>query len=121
LHLAPIVVNGLYPRMELDFDPVEAAERAGVAITLAEADALARAANFRLERQQLQDEQVRRLADALPLPQLHLPFLFTTELGPTEVDHLAGSLAEEIRRLPDVTFGAARSARGPAGVRAAGQ
>jgi anion-transporting ArsA/GET3 family ATPase len=117
LHLAPIVVNGLYPHMDLDADPVEAAKQAGVPITAAEASALARAAEFRRERQQLQEEQVRRLAEALPLPQLHLPFLFTTELGLAEVDQLAGGLAEEVRRLPDQDVAAGR----PAGAGAAGQ
>jgi anion-transporting ArsA/GET3 family ATPase len=121
LHLAPIVVNGLYPPMDLEFDPVEAARQAGVLITAAEAGALARAADFRRERQRLHTEQVRRLADALPLPQLHLPFLFTTELGPAEVDHLADSLAGEIRGLPDAGFGASRPVRNQTDARAAGQ
>jgi anion-transporting ArsA/GET3 family ATPase len=97
LTLAPVVVNGLYPPLELDVDPAEAAKQAGVRLTPAELDALGRAARFRRERQRLQAEQVQRLAEALPLPQLHLPFLFTTEIGPAQIDHLANALAEEIR------------------------
>jgi anion-transporting ArsA/GET3 family ATPase len=121
LHLAPIVVNGLYPPMDLDLDPRQVAAQAGIRITPAEADALARAADFRRERQRLQSDQVRRLADALPLPQLHLPFLFTTELGLAEVDTLADALAAEVRRLPDAGFAPGRPVSGPAGARAAGQ
>jgi anion-transporting ArsA/GET3 family ATPase len=100
VHLAPIVVNGLYPSLPLAADPASAADAAGVRLTSAELDALRDAAEFRHHRQRLQEEQVRRLADALPLPQLHLPFLFTTDIGPAEVDTLAGVLASEIEKLP---------------------
>ena len=51
-----------------------------------EAEALAAAADFRRHRVELQTEQVARLADQLPLPQLRLPFLFGAELGPAELD-----------------------------------
>jgi anion-transporting ArsA/GET3 family ATPase len=101
VHLAPIVVNGLYPPTPLSPDPVAAADAAGVRLTPAELDALKAAADFRQHRRALQEEQVRRLAKALPLPQLHLPFLFTTEIGPAEIDTLAGLLASEIARLPE--------------------
>ena len=70
----------------IDVDPVEAAAAAGAFLRPGEADALAAAARFRQARTALQAEQVERLAKALPLPQLHLPFLFTTELGLTEVE-----------------------------------
>ncbi|HSS10887.1 MAG TPA: hypothetical protein VLL25_13440, partial [Acidimicrobiales bacterium] len=100
VHLAPIVVNGLYPSLPLTEDPAAAATAAGVRLTSAELDALRTAAAFRQDRQRLQEEQVRRLADALPLPQLHLPFLFTTDVGRAEVDELAGMLAIEIENLP---------------------
>ena len=83
-------------------------------------DALRRAADFRRERQRLQAEQVKRLADALPLPQLHLPFLFTTELGPSEVDILsAGCWPSEIGRLRDPDAGQAPAGAAPAGGRGA--
>jgi len=101
LHLAPIVVNGLYPAVDLDTDVEAAAERAGVRLTAAERDALAGAADFRRRRQAFQAEQVGRLADALPLPQIHLPYVFTTDLGRPEVELLATALAGEIGRLPE--------------------
>jgi hypothetical protein len=65
-----------------------------------EDEALSDAAAFRRERMALQASQVQRLADALPLAQLELPFLFTTELGPAEVDVLARALADSVRKLP---------------------
>jgi anion-transporting ArsA/GET3 family ATPase len=88
--LGPIVVNGVYPQLDgLDVDPGEADD----------AQALRDAARFRLDRMALQAEQVERLAAALPLPQLRLPYLFTTEVGPAEVDVLADSLAREVAVL----------------------
>jgi anion-transporting ArsA/GET3 family ATPase len=99
--LAPVVVNGLYPPVDgLDVDPAEAATEADVFLRPGEASALREAAEFRKGRMALQAEQSARLASALPLPQLTLPFLFTTELGPPEVDTLARALADSVRKLP---------------------
>lgn len=98
--LAPVVVNGLYPVLDgLDVDPVAAADECGVSLRPGEADALRAAAEFRRARAALQAEQVRRLADALPLPQLRLPFLFTTEVHVAEVDALADAMAKEVASL----------------------
>ena len=91
--LGPVVVNGLYPRIDgLDEDPVAAAAAAGAALRTGEAEALAHAAAFRSHRMALQAEQVGRLAEMLPLPQLELPYLFDADLGPTELDVLAEEL-----------------------------
>ncbi|MGI8984946.1 MAG: ArsA-related P-loop ATPase [Acidimicrobiales bacterium] len=90
--LAPVVVNGLFPVLDgLDADPAPAGADAAV---------LGAAAEFRRRRQELQRAQVARLAAELPLPQLHLPALFTVDLGPADIDVLAGSLAEAIGALP---------------------
>jgi len=97
--LGPVVVNGLYPSVDgLDADP----ETAGFPLRPGEADALRAAAHFRAARQDLQDEQLVRLADALPLPQLHVPWLFTSEVGVEQVDHLAAALAASIESLAAV-------------------
>ena len=98
--LGPVVVNGLYPPVAgLETDPEEAADRAGVHLRPGEAASLAAAVRFRRARTQLQAEQVERLAKALPLPQLPLPFLFTTEVGPDEIDVLAEAMAAGVRDL----------------------
>jgi len=95
--LGPVVVNGMVPVVAgLDADPVEAAERAGVALRPGEPEALAAAAAFRRGRMALQAEQIGRLQDQLPLPQLRLPFLFTTDIGPVDLDMLARALLAEI-------------------------
>ena len=94
--LGPVVVNGLYPVLSgLDADP----STAGVDLPPAEATALAAAAEFRARRQELQQEQLARLTAALPLPQLHLPTTFSVDLGPSDIDHLAASLASGVERL----------------------
>jgi anion-transporting ArsA/GET3 family ATPase len=85
--LAPIVVNALWPQLDLPTEvPVE--------LGLSEADRarVEAAGAFRRDRQTQQQEQVARLAAELPLPQLPLPFLFTTDLGLAEVETLAASL-----------------------------
>jgi hypothetical protein len=106
--LGPVVVNGVYPtRTGLDVDPEEAAERAGTSLRPGEATALAEAAAFRLARQALQEEQLQRLAERLPLPQLPLPYLFKADLGPADVDELATALRAAVVAAPE----AARSMR----------
>jgi anion-transporting ArsA/GET3 family ATPase len=99
VQLAPIVVNGMWPHLDLPADVAGVATAAGVDLGPADIDRLDRAAQFRRRRQQLQEEQVARLADVLPLPQLRLPFLFTTELGPPDVVILAAALEEQMAGL----------------------
>ena len=101
--LAPVVVNGLYDDVAgVDADPATAAKEAGTSLRSGEAEALAAAAAFRADRTALQVEQVGRLAEQLPLEQIRLPFVFTTEIGPAELDLLADRLLAEIAALPEV-------------------
>ena len=98
--LGPIVVNGVYPDVPgLDADPVAAAAEAGTSLRDGEGAALAAAAAFRRSRMALQAEQVARLEEQLPLPQLRLPFLFTADIGPAELDELAAALLAGIEAL----------------------
>jgi anion-transporting ArsA/GET3 family ATPase len=101
--LGPIVVNGVYPTIEglVANAPavVAAADAADVSLRAGEAEVLAAAAGFRLDRTALHNEQVSRLESQLPLPQLRLPFLFTTEIGPAELDVLARAMLAEIESL----------------------
>jgi anion-transporting ArsA/GET3 family ATPase len=98
--LGPIVVNGVYPAIDgLGADPEVAAATAEVSLRPGESEALAAAARFRLDRMTLQAEQVGRLEAQLPLPQLRLPFLFTTEIGTAELDDLARAMLTEIASL----------------------
>jgi hypothetical protein len=60
---------------------------------------LADAADFRLHRMDLQREQVDRLGAELPLPQLHLPYLFNADLGPDDLEVIAAALLDGVRAL----------------------
>ena len=100
ISLGPVIVNGLYPeRPGMGVDPIAAAEVAGVALMPGEADALHDAAVFRASRVALQDEQIGRLSQRLPLPQIHLPFLFTTDLTHEDVKVLGDAVLAGIARL----------------------
>jgi anion-transporting ArsA/GET3 family ATPase len=102
--LAPVVVNGVHPELAgLAVDPEEAARDAGATLLPGEADLLREAAAFRTVRTELQLAQLQRLADDLPLTQLQLPYLFTSDLGRAELDHLATVLLERIAADPGVT------------------
>ena len=99
--LMAVVVNAMYAAVPgLDVDPEDAAAEAGVFLRPHEAEALRDAAAFRSRRQALQAEQASRLAKGLPLPQLPLPFLFSNEIGPREVEALAVAFAESVEALP---------------------
>jgi anion-transporting ArsA/GET3 family ATPase len=98
--LGPVVVNEVYPELPgVEADPEAAAEEAGAMLRPGEAEALEAAAQFRRERTALQAEQLDRLGEGLPLPQLRLPFLFQADLGPREVEELAGALRESVATL----------------------
>ncbi|HUF85452.1 MAG TPA: hypothetical protein VMQ81_12770, partial [Acidimicrobiia bacterium] len=82
----------------------EVARDAGVAdvfVRPQEAADLAAAAAFRSDRHSLQQEQADRLAQRLPLPQIHLPFLYTADIGPAEVETLADVFVTEVGALPE--------------------
>jgi anion-transporting ArsA/GET3 family ATPase len=99
--LGPIVVNQCVPALTLAGDVVEDAVRAGLTLDRDEIDALTAAAAFRSELIVQQDEQCARLADRLPLPQLRLPYFFTADVGPMEVELLADELVLGIGALAD--------------------
>jgi anion-transporting ArsA/GET3 family ATPase len=96
--LGPVVVNGLYPRLPIDVS-AEAA-RCGDVLRPADVQALRAAADILDRRRVLQDAQVARLAELLPLGQIPLPFHFGTRLGPADVAVLATALAEGVAALP---------------------
>lgn len=87
IQLGPLVVNGRWS----DIDGLEnAVERRG---DVGEAESAGR---YRLDRIESQRSEIERLAGELPLPQVELPFLFTTAIGRTEIDLLAGALTEQL-------------------------
>ncbi|MFI5054517.1 MAG: ArsA-related P-loop ATPase, partial [Acidimicrobiia bacterium] len=108
--LGPIVVNGcITPTRGVDAELHSIsgaradAERAGIEIPEAELLALASAADFRAGLQTRQAEQCRRLQERLPLPQIRLPFLFTADIGPVEIELLADLLTQGVLELDDAS------------------
>jgi hypothetical protein len=99
--LGPVVVNQCIPRMVLDGDVDADAQRSGIELGDGERGALVAAADFRADLVRRQDEQCERLADRLPLPQLRLPYFFTADVGPGEIELLADELVLGIGSLAD--------------------
>ena len=95
VRLGAIVVNGLYPPVR----GLDSAPEVLAGVPDEEAEALRAAAAFRRSRNELQEEQLGRLADGLELPQLRLPFLFSPELGPDDIDALASALTDAVGAL----------------------
>ena len=103
VQLGPVVVNGTYPPLDgLDRDPAAVAADAGLVLGDDEAAELAAAAHFRHVRSGFQREQIARLAEALPLPQIHLPYLFDGDLDPAHIDVLALSLLDQLAAVPPI-------------------
>ncbi len=106
VRLGPVVVNGYYPELALSGTAQATASAAqadaeliDVYVSDTEAADLAAAANFRAERTGIQLAQAERLAQALPLPQIRLPFVFTSEIGPAEIETLADAFTEGVEAL----------------------
>ena len=108
VQLGPVVVNACYPDPGLPASVEEVqrlADELGIFVSPREATDLVGAAEFRRERYVLQQEQADRLGARLPLPQVRLPFLFTAELGPPEIDSLAGTFKAQVEELPESSSG----------------
>ncbi len=105
VRLGPMIVNGCYPDLDLPEGSATAAsaqadaELIDVFVSDHEAAALAAAAAFRAERTAIQLVQAERLAERLPLPQIRLPFVFTSELGFTEIETLADAFVTGLDEL----------------------
>lgn len=100
IKLGPLVINALYPPSDLPADPSGALRSNGIDPAGPEGTALLAAAQFRREREALQQEQLQRLGDTLPLPQLRLPYRFTPSLNAADVDALAKDLVRALAALP---------------------
>jgi anion-transporting ArsA/GET3 family ATPase len=98
--LGPVVVNAcfeLIPGLGADVDAV--VEAASESLDEGERGALRSAAQFRLGRERLQSEQIRRLETELPLPELRLPYVFHAEIGPAQIGPLAEALGQAIDKI----------------------
>ena len=117
--LGPIIVNGIYtddPAIASENDltkpgvfdhaDLEAsisldAQDSGFPLSANEIRDIADAVSFRHARRQVQSHQADELRDALPIPQLRLPYLFDGEIGFAQIEKLADALGAQIEMLPD--------------------
>ena len=100
--LGPVVINGVFPELEgLSVAPARAAAEAEAALEPGEAALLEASSEFRSARTALQRTQLERMAHELPLAQLRLPYLFTSDLGRLELDLLAERMLSGVEALPD--------------------
>jgi anion-transporting ArsA/GET3 family ATPase len=100
VRLGPIIVNDCLRQLpHLDEDPARAAADAGLAVDADVLDRVGAAGCFRRARQQHQDEQLARLADKLPLPQIRLPHLRVPELDEGALGELADALDDGLATL----------------------
>lgn len=102
--LGPIVVNGCYDALPVGVtssvsEIAHDADTIDRFVSPREATDLAHAVAFRAERHDIQEEQIARLGERLPLPQIRLPFLFTSDITRAHVDVLADALARGIGAL----------------------
>jgi hypothetical protein len=94
---APLVVNGWWPhRRGLDIATTTAAREVNVKITRAQRSALVASSRFGAARLAVQEEQLERLDELLPLPRIMLPRLPTPRLSPADLDALAAVLHGEV-------------------------
>lgn len=95
VHLAPVVVNSVWPEIRgLDKAATETGKRANEA-----RDNRRTAAAYRLARQEQQRSEIDRLAADLPLPHVELPFVFTTDLGRSDLELLADAFTKQAEGL----------------------
>lgn len=97
--LGPVVVNGVLPAAPAEELTLAMASELGVSPACGAS--LRAAADFRRARTALQQRQLDRLANDLPLPQLHLPRLFTSQLDLAGVARLADGLVAQMAGLAD--------------------
>ena len=96
LALAPLIVNGCWPaRPGLAMATTTAARQAGITLTAAQRSALLASSRFGAARLAVQDEQLARLDEQLPLARIELPRLPTPRLGTAELEVLADALDRE--------------------------
>lgn len=96
VHLAGVVVNSVWPEIS---GLEKAARETGKRVSDARVNRRTAAA-YRLARQRQQRAEIDRLGAELPIPRIELPFVFTTDLGRSDLDQLAASFVDQVEGLP---------------------
>ncbi len=99
--LGPLIVNGCIPSLPgLRVDPASAASGARAEVSEELLRAFRSAAEFTVRREDQQEEQLRRLADELPLRQLRVPAIPSEVIGPDELGEISEALRVAVEALP---------------------
>ena len=101
--LGPVIVNGVLPALAgIDRDPTELIDTAlfdATDVPKAQLSSLRAAGRWWSTRYARQREELARLADALPLPQIELPQLFGPTIGAAESVELSDALVRGVSQL----------------------
>jgi hypothetical protein len=96
LRLGPVVVNSRWPEIAGLDRALELVAATGGGPGPAGSSARERAATYRLSHLRAQAHEVERLRSELPLPQIELPFLFTTSIERDHLDTLADAVVAQL-------------------------
>jgi anion-transporting ArsA/GET3 family ATPase len=97
--LGPLVVNALYPPRFVTGVSARALAALPENVNDDGLQPLVTSARTAQRRRELNDKYLERLRRELPVPQAHLPYLFTSEFGPRAVEDLATRLEPQLAAL----------------------
>ena len=97
--LGPLVVNALYPPRFVTGVSARALTALPENVDDDGLQPLVTSARTAQRRRELNDRYLERLRRELPVPQAHLPYLFTSEFGPKAVEDLATRLEPQLAAL----------------------
>ena len=98
--LGPLIVNGVI-NTNLNDESFKVLETQKNNLKTSEIKALSDAAAFTLDKVKLQQEQIKKLDTLLPLPQIQLPELFTTEITLTELEKLTSAFNSGVKNIKE--------------------
>jgi anion-transporting ArsA/GET3 family ATPase len=97
--LGPLVVNALYPPRFVTGVSARALHALPEDVGDPALQPLVSSARTAQRRRELNDRYVERLRRELPVPQAHLPYLFTAEFGPKALEDLANRLEPQLAAI----------------------
>ncbi len=98
--LGPLVVNALYPPRFVTGVSARALAALPEDVGDPGLQPLVTSARTAERRRELNDKYLERLRREVPVPQAHLPYLFTSEFGPKSIADLAARLEPQLAALP---------------------
>jgi anion-transporting ArsA/GET3 family ATPase len=97
----PLVVNQLFPPRFATGPSARALDALPDTVDDPVLGPLLRSGRTAQRRRALNEKYLERLRKDLPLPQVHLPFLFTPHFGPEALEELSRRIEDQIAALPE--------------------